>query len=137
MRTRTSLALLAACALAAPPAASLASGAPAPARTAAVARGQTCKNPFALAYQRGFYFRGDTRQIRITSSHRQIATGVSTITFRWRALRRNRICAVVLVDNRGRSHRLRTGVAKGSYSFRQGEGPYPFRSFTITAARHR
>jgi hypothetical protein len=133
MRTRTSLALLAACALAAPPAASLASAG----GRAAAGRGATCANPYAIAYQRGSYFRGDTRQIRITSSHRQIGTGVSRITFRWRALGRNRICSVVLVDGHGMPHRLRSGRISGSYSFRQGEGPYPFESLTIAAARRR
>jgi hypothetical protein len=103
----------------------------------AAAKGSSCRAPFQIQYQRGSYFRGDIRQIRITSSHRQISTGVSRITFRWRALLRNRICGVTLVDGQGRAHRLPSGSQSGSYSFRQGEGPYPFESFTITAARHR
>jgi hypothetical protein len=131
MRTRTLLAAAtAAGTIAAVPVA-------APAAAPAAARGSSCRSPFAIAYQRGSYFRGDIRQIRITSSHRSIGTGLSRITFRWRGLHRNRICSVVLVDGRGRPHRLRSARTHGTYSFRQGEGPFPFRSFTITAARHR
>jgi hypothetical protein len=130
MRTRTLLGIAAAAgALVALPGGAGVAG--------AAVRGASCRAPFQIQYQRGSYFRGDTHQIRITSSHRQISTGVSRITFRWRALNRNRVCGVTLVDGQGRLHRLPTGSQSGSYSFRQGEGPYPFESFTITAARHR